>query len=225
MSLNILEPEKEKKTTAFRVLGISIIVTTAVALGLLVVSFFSYQQVLKIRKEGWKKKIESLQQENQKLTEEEDKIVAFQTQLKEFQNLISQYPYYSVFFSSFERALLKNNLTLTELKLEKDKNNVAMGTKIELSGAVNSLTNLSFLLTSLKEAPLYDTAGNPVLENDKEVKLFDKVEAKSVSYEVVFEKPVYKFSLTLTPSSRAFKKIEPKNQTTSPNTNQGTESF
>lgn len=201
MPLNILEPEKEKKSIAFKALGISIILTTTIAVALLIISFLSYKQIAEIRIKNWQRKVSQLENESEKLKELEEKIVAFQNQLEKFKDLIADIPYHSYFLSSFERALLKEtSINTLKIELLKDK-------KIEVTGIAKNLTNIAFLLTSLKEAPLYNSQGDPFLIGDEEVKIFEKVELNSADLDIVSGRIGYQFTITLTLSSQAFEKL------------------
>jgi len=210
MALNLLESEKEKKPLAFRALGITIIITTALSVGLLFISFFSYKQFLNIRIKNWQNQVENLKKQEAEKSELERQMLVFQKQLEQFSALKSQTPYYSVFFDSLEKALL-TNLSLKGITVTfQDK-------KIELTGFTNSLDSLGFLIASLREAPVYSSSGNPVLENGKEVKMFQGVDLKTTSLNFENQKILYKFEITLTPSPKAFVKI----RETSPNNSSG----
>lgn len=201
MALNLLESEKEKKPLAFRGLGITIIITTALSVGLLFISFFSYKQFLNIRIKNWQNQVENLKKQEAEKSEIERQILVFQKQLEHFSTLKSQIPYYSVFFDSLEKAFLKNSF-LGGVRIDfKDQ-------KIEIVGYTDNLNSLGFLITSLREAPVYDSNGTPVLENGKEVKMFQDVELKTVSPSIQQQKFLYKFEINLTPSSKAFVKIK-----------------
>lgn len=199
MALQLLETEKTKKSWALRALGVTIILITLIFLGVMFFSIVSYQQILNARVKNWETKTQELRNALGAKGELEREIFIFQRQLNNFVALRTQVPSYSTFLASLENSFLKS-AGLSDLKIAFKDN------KIELNGKASDLGSVGFLVASLKEAPLYDEAGQPVLRGDKEIKLFNKVELTSASLNIENNKILYNFNITLTPTLDAFTK-------------------